>query len=206
MVVERLILEFQTDVATVDAEKGLPENRISRFHTLQEVASVLSADDGPCVVIRVDINRFAEQFLSTIDLGNPTASLSKTPPVGEMPTSQRSQPAKPYISRSGGSRQQSVREVLQSQAWHASSLEMANHLEQTLERLSPREWDVLILMLQAKTCKEMGSELHIGLPTVAKHRARVLKRFGVRDHIELFQLLNHLVSQNRRDRQQTMAS
>ncbi|MDP1797098.1 MAG: helix-turn-helix transcriptional regulator [Planctomycetaceae bacterium] len=98
--------------------------------------------------------------------------------------------------RSGSSRLQRVGEELQSQARNAAASDMVGSMDQLLETLSLREWDVLILMLKGCTCKEIGSELHIGLPTVAKHRARVLKKFGVRDHIELFQMLNNIVGRN----------
>lgn len=182
MVIDRLILEFQTNVHDNDGAVGSPEGRIAQFRSVQEFVDGLSVQDGPCAVVRVDLNHAALPPLSR-DPSGPLRSAD----------SADSAPSRSHLQRSGRARLLCVGEELRSQARLSAAHETTQHLDQTLEVLSPREWDVLLLMLRGKTCKEMGSELHIGLPTVAKHRARVLKRFGVRDHIELFQLLNNLI-------------
>ncbi len=199
MLIERLILEFQSNDTTTDTGNDTAENPIAKFDNLRHFVDVVAAEDCPCAVVRVDVSRFATASSQQIESG------AHSPLADEVPAVQRNPPGRPHLLRSGRSRLQRVGEELQSQARHASSFEMVNQLDQTLELLSPREWDVLLLMLRAKTCKEMGSELHIGLPTVAKHRARVLKRFAVRDHIELFQLLNNLISRGRPSQPQATA-
>ena len=58
-----------------------------------------------------------------------------------------------------------------------------------LQDLSAKEIDVLILMIEGRSCKEIATRLRIGLATVAKHRVRILKKLEVRDTVELVQVL-----------------
>ncbi len=185
MLIERLILEFQTD-------DGVPPNEhrcFTIFKTLQDFVAAGIGADSPCAVIQVDLPRLIAGNCSNLAAGDVPETRSPT-----VATDPNLVPQRPL--RSGSLRLQRVGEELQSQARNAAASDMVGSLDRLLEALSLREWDVLILMLKGCTCKEMGSELHIGLPTVAKHRARVLKKFGVRDHIELFQMLNNIVGRN----------
>jgi two-component system, LuxR family, response regulator FixJ len=54
--------------------------------------------------------------------------------------------------------------------------------------LSPREHQVLRLLLAAKSTKEIAAELQIGLKTVAKHRSRLLLKLGVDNVPELIRI------------------
>lgn len=63
-------------------------------------------------------------------------------------------------------------------------------LDQRLQTLSTREFDVLILMIQGKTCKEVAARLEIGLATAAKHRASIFKKLQTRNCTELIHLLS----------------
>ena len=65
---------------------------------------------------------------------------------------------------------------------------------QRLERLSPRELDVLILMMKGQSCKEIAASLEVGLATAAKHRNRVFKKLNVRSSVELIHVLGALFS------------
>jgi FixJ family two-component response regulator len=56
---------------------------------------------------------------------------------------------------------------------------------QRLRLLSSRERDVLVETLSAKSPKQIASELGIGVKTVHKHRAQVLRKMGVKSDIEL---------------------
>jgi FixJ family two-component response regulator len=57
-----------------------------------------------------------------------------------------------------------------------------------LDSLTRRERDVFDLLLEGKTNKEIGAALHIGLPTVTKHRAKMLGKLGVKNVFELVTL------------------
>jgi DNA-binding NarL/FixJ family response regulator len=51
--------------------------------------------------------------------------------------------------------------------------------------LTPREREVLILIAQGKTSKEIAEELHIAFKTVTCHRYRVMEKLAARNSVEL---------------------
>ena len=53
------------------------------------------------------------------------------------------------------------------------------------EPLSPREQEVLKLIAEAHTNKEIASILHLAEKTVESHRANLLRKLGMRDRVEL---------------------
>lgn len=65
----------------------------------------------------------------------------------------------------------------------------AHELEQRLRRLTPRERDILPLLVTGATAKQIARTLHISHRTVEHYRYRVLHKFGVRTVLELAELL-----------------
>ncbi len=57
------------------------------------------------------------------------------------------------------------------------------------ESLTPREKEVLALLFEDMSCRDMADELDISVKTVEVHRARVLNKFGVRTVAHLVRLL-----------------
>jgi len=55
--------------------------------------------------------------------------------------------------------------------------------------LTPREHEVMILMAQGMSTKHIAIELDISPNTVELHRAKVIKKLGVRKHAELVGIL-----------------
>ncbi|MCD6725662.1 MAG: response regulator transcription factor [Solirubrobacteraceae bacterium] len=53
------------------------------------------------------------------------------------------------------------------------------------EPLSPREQDVLKLIAEAHTSREIGELLHLSEKTVESHRASILRKLGMRNRVEL---------------------
>jgi DNA-binding NarL/FixJ family response regulator len=51
--------------------------------------------------------------------------------------------------------------------------------------LTPREQEVVKLIAEAHTNKEIAEILHLSEKTVESHRARVLQKLGMRDRVEL---------------------
>jgi DNA-binding NarL/FixJ family response regulator len=51
--------------------------------------------------------------------------------------------------------------------------------------LSPREQEVLKLIAEAYTNKQIASTLHLAEKTVESHRANLLRKLGMRDRVEL---------------------
>ena len=53
------------------------------------------------------------------------------------------------------------------------------------DELSPREQEVVQLIAEAHTNKEIAEILHLSEKTVESHRGRVLQKLGMRDRVEL---------------------
>jgi DNA-binding NarL/FixJ family response regulator len=53
------------------------------------------------------------------------------------------------------------------------------------EPLTPREQEVLKLISEAHTNREIASTLHLAEKTVESHRANILRKLGMRDRVEL---------------------
>jgi DNA-binding NarL/FixJ family response regulator len=53
------------------------------------------------------------------------------------------------------------------------------------EPLSPREQEVIKLIAEAHTNREIGEILHLAEKTVESHRANILRKLGMRDRVEL---------------------
>jgi DNA-binding NarL/FixJ family response regulator len=53
------------------------------------------------------------------------------------------------------------------------------------EPLTPREQEVLKLIAEAHTNREIGEILHLAEKTVESHRGNILRKLGMRDRVEL---------------------
>jgi DNA-binding NarL/FixJ family response regulator len=51
--------------------------------------------------------------------------------------------------------------------------------------LTPRELQVLKLIAEARSSKEIAAELVISIKTVERHRANILEKLGMSDRVEL---------------------
>jgi FixJ family two-component response regulator len=55
--------------------------------------------------------------------------------------------------------------------------------------LTPREQQVMDLLLEGKSVKQIAVELSVGFPTAARHRTRVLEKMQVHNDVELVRLV-----------------
>jgi DNA-binding NarL/FixJ family response regulator len=62
---------------------------------------------------------------------------------------------------------------------------VAGNAEGPDEPLSPREQEVLKLISEALTNREIAETLHLAEKTVESHRANILRKLGMRDRVEL---------------------
>ena len=60
-----------------------------------------------------------------------------------------------------------------------------NGADEPRDPLTPRETDVLKLIAEAYTNKQIAEILHVSEKTVESHRANVLSKLGMRDRVEL---------------------
>jgi DNA-binding NarL/FixJ family response regulator len=64
-------------------------------------------------------------------------------------------------------------------------LERASEGRASAEVLTPRELEILKLIAEAHTSKEIADTLVISVKTVERHRANILEKLGMRDRVEL---------------------
>jgi two-component system, LuxR family, response regulator FixJ len=63
------------------------------------------------------------------------------------------------------------------------------HVSELLQRLTPREREVLDHLYEGRPIKAIAAQLGTGFQTAAKHRSRVLKKLEVENEAELVRLL-----------------
>jgi DNA-binding CsgD family transcriptional regulator len=70
------------------------------------------------------------------------------------------------------------------------------HSEGTHQRLSPREREVMNMILSGRRLKEIAATLDISVKTVTTHRSRLLRKLGVDDNLGLYRygVRNGLIS------------
>jgi DNA-binding NarL/FixJ family response regulator len=66
----------------------------------------------------------------------------------------------------------------------------------THQRLSPREAEVLKMILNGQRLKEIAATLDISVKTVTTHRSRLLRKLGLEDNLGLYRygIRNGLIS------------
>ena len=64
-------------------------------------------------------------------------------------------------------------------------VERGDRGEEEFDVLTPRELEVLKLIAEAYTSKQIADELFISIKTVDRHRQNILEKLGMRDRVEL---------------------
>ena len=66
----------------------------------------------------------------------------------------------------------------------------------THQRLSPREHEVMSMILAGRRLKEIAANLDISVKTVTTHRSRLLRKLGIEDNLGLYRygIRNGLIS------------
>jgi DNA-binding NarL/FixJ family response regulator len=54
------------------------------------------------------------------------------------------------------------------------------------QRLSPRESEVMSMILEGRRLKEIAAKLDISVKTVTTHRSRLLRKLGLEDNLGLY--------------------
>lgn len=79
--------------------------------------------------------------------------------------------------------------AMESDARRLATQETQATVSGRLAQLTPREQEVMHLVLAGKFNKVIADELNISMRTVEVHRSRVFEKMGVRSAVELAQLL-----------------
>lgn len=60
------------------------------------------------------------------------------------------------------------------------------HGDASHQRLSPRESEVMKMILEGRRLKEIAANLDISVKTVTTHRSRLLRKLGIEDNLGLY--------------------
>lgn len=73
-----------------------------------------------------------------------------------------------------------------------------SHLQGLLKKLTPRQREILVLIAEGQTTKQIAANLNISVKTVESHRAQLMERLDIRDVAGLvrFAIKTGLVSMN----------
>lgn len=83
-----------------------------------------------------------------------------------------------------------IQAVMRGELWLSSAISrnlMANYLdtptavESPLEKLTPRQREILQLIAEGKTTKQIAAMLFVSIKTVESHRAQLMERLAIRD-------------------------
>lgn len=189
MLVERLVLEVHATGSAPENEPPPSRERVVRYASLREYFDEISASVEPCIVVAIDVAEQVPEISSVADSVKTTAISTRMSDDSDVLAAPHCIPMRERAASHKDSRIAHIESMLQTRLKDNCIPTDTRTVEFIVDAMTSREWDVWILMLRGLSCKEIGNELRIGLPTVSKHRARVLKRFRVRDHIELTQWL-----------------
>ncbi len=65
------------------------------------------------------------------------------------------------------------------------SVQSTNAVQESVESLTPRETEVLKLIVEGYTNRQIGEELNISVRTVEGHRANLAEKLGLQNRVEL---------------------
>ena len=85
----------------------------------------------------------------------------------------------------------SVRRALSADQNAARQYCQRKHVEERLVTLTPREREVMDLLVQARGTKEIATDLKISVKTVFVHRARVMEKMGVDSLVQLSHIMDN---------------
>ncbi len=84
-----------------------------------------------------------------------------------------------------------IREVAQGKAWLSPDVSSAviddyrKHVTEPIDLLSPREREVLQMIAEGRTNKEIATLLHLSIYTVEAHRGRIMEKLNLHTGTEL---------------------
>ena len=85
-----------------------------------------------------------------------------------------------------------AREAIEQEPTRSDSPDRRSDMLERLASLTPREREVMGLMLAAKHTKQIAGEMQISAKTVDFHRKNILDKFGVEDSLKLIRLVFEL--------------
>jgi two-component system response regulator FixJ len=185
------------DAAALKSLRWLLESarlRVDAYHSAQELLEVYNPDHPGCLVID-----FRMPGMNGLELQQVLLERGCLHPIifvtgyGDVPTCSRAyrQGAFDFIEKpvNDNAIVDLVNRALAEDARRRAQRAARPDVTPLMERLTPREREVMDLLVDGKTVKQIAAELGVGFPTAARHRTRVLEKMHVANDVELVRLV-----------------
>lgn len=197
MMPEPTVFIVDDDDAVRDALKLLMESaglRAETYATGQAFLNACRPERAGCLVLDIRMPGLSglelQERLSAAGISLPVIMLTGH---GDVPAAVRALKAgavdfleKPYESERLLER---IRQAIARDAEERVASDLQAEAAQRLEQLTPREREVMELVVAGKANKVIAFELHISERTVELHRGRIMRKMGVRSLPELVRLI-----------------
>ncbi|HLM27588.1 MAG TPA: response regulator transcription factor [Thermoleophilaceae bacterium] len=140
-----------------------------RMTGLQAAREIRAHDDG-IALLMLSMHDDDRYFLEALDAGASGYVLKKAADADLVDALRSVAGGRPFLTSSA------QRELLRE--WEAGTAE-------TDDSLTPRELEVLKLIAEAHTNRQIAATLMLSEKTVESHRANLLSKLGMRDRVEL---------------------
>lgn len=96
-----------------------------------------------------------------------------------------------FLEKCDGPQQliRSIRNAIDQHCHQMNRLKQVNHVQAMIQTLTPRESEVLSLVMEGQTSREIANTLHRSEKTIQLHRANIMKKFNVRRVVDLINLV-----------------
>jgi len=84
---------------------------------------------------------------------------------------------------------EAVREAIEADAAHQAARDQRSDVEARLTKLTPRENEVVDLIVQGKRTKQIAAELFISIKTVETHRDNIMKKLDAANVAEVVRIV-----------------
>jgi two-component system response regulator FixJ len=169
--------------------------RVVTFSSAREFLDQFQPDFTGCLVLDVDMPEMTglelQQRLHNTNLDLPIIFVSSHDDLSIVSAAFRGG-AVDYLHKSKMAEQLPCRitEALQKGLDRQEFVSNRYDVVQRLESLTPRETDVIELMLTGKDIKQIAATFGFSFQSAARHRTKILKKMGVDNCVELANLVN----------------
>ena len=85
-----------------------------------------------------------------------------------------------------------IQRAIEEDKKNRERVDSRTQVAERMQLLTPRERDVLELVLEGRSMKQIAAELDVSIPTCSKHRAKVLEKLQVENDVQLVRLITDI--------------
>ncbi|MCC6151011.1 MAG: response regulator transcription factor [Planctomycetes bacterium] len=180
-------------------EEEFPKCHIGEAATCPEVLARVKGDEWDALILDVSMaGQNSLNILADIKTARPKMPVIVLSMHGERQFVIRAlrEGASAYLTKERAPEElfHAIRTVLAGKRYIGESLaeQIADHLaigskQEPHEALSPREYEILVLLARAKSVSDIAAELCLSAKTVSTYRSRILEKMALHSNAELMQ-------------------